>query len=68
MKRRDSALKTSFISKLQTDHLIYKSLRNKAVQELRKSKVSYYSKLIDHAKGNNTSLWRHLNNFTNKNK
>jgi hypothetical protein len=36
------------------------------VLELRKAKVSYYTQLIGNAKGNNNSIWRHLNNLTNK--
>lgn len=66
MKKRDLALKTSLGSKLNTDLLTYRSLRNKVVSELRKAKVTYYTNLIDSAKGNNNSLWRHLNNLTNK--
>lgn len=66
MKKRDLALKKSLCSKMNTDLLTYKSLRNKVVLELRKAKVSYYTQLIGNAKGNNNSIWRHLNNLTNK--
>jgi len=66
MKKRDLALKTSLRSKLNTDFLIYKGLRNKVVSELRKTKVTYYTNLIDSSKGINNSLWKHLNNLTNK--
>jgi len=66
MKKRDLALKTSLRSKLNTDFLIYKGLRNKVVSELRKAKVTYYTNLIDSSKGINNSLWKHLNNLTNK--
>lgn len=49
------ALKTSLSSKLITDHLIYKSLRNK-VLELHKAKASYYTQLTGNAKDRNVSL------------
>lgn len=41
MNKRDNVLKTALSSKLNTDTLIYKGLRNKVVQELQKSKLSY---------------------------
>ena len=66
MKKRDQALKTPLSSKLNTDNLIYKGLRNKVVQELQKSKVSHYTQIIESAKGQSTTLWKQLNNLTNK--
>lgn len=66
MKMRDMANKKSLRSKLDTDLLNYKKLRNKVIQELRKAKASYYTQLIDNAKGSNNSLWKYLNNLTNK--
>ena len=51
---------------MNTDLLTCKGLRNKVVLELRKAKDSYYTQLIGKAKGNNSSIWRHLNNLTNK--
>lgn len=50
------ALKTSLSSKLITDHLIYKSLRNKVVLELHQAKASYYTQLTGNAKDCNVSL------------
>lgn len=66
MKKRDLALKKSLHSKLNSDHLAFKGLRNKVVQELRKAQASYYTNLIGNAKGNSNSLWKHLNVLTNK--
>ncbi len=33
---------------------------------LRKAKASYFTKLIEEAKGSSASLWKHLNKLTNK--
>lgn len=41
MKKRDLSLKTSLRAKLNTDLLIYRSLRNKVVFELWKAKATY---------------------------
>ncbi len=59
MKKRDLALKTSLSSKLNTDVLLYKSLRNKVVQELRKAKSLYNTQLIGNVNGHCASLWKH---------
>ena len=66
MKKRDLALKKGLTSGLQTDLLVFKGLRNKVTSGLRKAKASYYSQLIERAKGNSASLWKHLNKLTNK--
>ncbi len=59
MKRRDKVLKNALSSKLNTDNLIYKCLRNKVVQELWKSKL-YYTQLIESARGQSTVLWKQI--------
>lgn len=46
IKKQDLALKKSLHSKLNTDPLAFKGLRNKVVQELRKAQASYYTNLI----------------------
>lgn len=64
IKKRDLALKKSLSTKLNTDLLIFKGLRNMVVRELRKAKTTYFTQLIVESKGNSTSLWKHLNNLT----
>lgn len=44
--------------KLNTDNLIYKGLRNKAVQELGTSKVTHCTQSIKNTKGQSTVLWK----------
>ena len=60
MKQRDLALKVFLKSKLNTDHYIFKSLRNKVVMKLRKSKANFYLNMIKEAKGNSKNLWRSM--------
>ena len=51
---RDLALKWSLMTRTNTDHFIYTSLRNKVVSEPRKAKHFY--KLIEEANGNSSQL------------
>ena len=66
MKKRDFALKKSLSTKLNTDFLIFKGLRNMVVRELRKAKTTYFTQLIVESEGNSTSLWKHLNSLTKR--
>lgn len=56
MKKRDNALKKSLSTKLNTDDLIYKGLRNQVVTELRKAKTNYFMQLINTSGGNSSYL------------
>lgn len=44
--------KKSLKSGLETDHLIYKGLRNKITGQLRKAKANFFLEIIRQAKGN----------------
>lgn len=65
MKKRDLALKKSIKTKLQTDILVFKGLRNKVVSELRKAKSSYFMQLFAESHGNSSLIWKHINKLTN---
>jgi GTP1/Obg family GTP-binding protein len=67
LKKRDYALKKALLSKTNTDHLIFKGLRNAVVRELRKAKTAYFMQLIEESEGNSTALWKHLNSLTKLN-
>ncbi len=66
MKKRDHALKKSLSTKLHTDTLIYKGLRNRVVTELRKAKTNYFMQLINDSGGNSSYLWKHINTLLNR--
>jgi len=42
-----------------TDHLIYTTLRNQVISNLRKAKIDYFSKKIEEANGSSRKLWQH---------
>lgn len=63
MKQRDLALKKATKTKLDTDILIYKGLRNKVVNELRSAKSSFYIHALNEAKGNGKNIWKHISNL-----
>lgn len=63
MKQRDLALKKATKTKLDTDILIYKGLRNKVVNELRSAKSSFYIHALNEAKGNGKNIWKHIKNL-----
>lgn len=65
MKKRDLALKKSIKTKLQTDILVFKGLRNKVISELRKAKSSYFMQLFAESHGNSSLIWKHINKLTN---
>ena len=60
MKKRDAALKKFLKSRFSTDHLIFKSLRNRVTQQLRKARATFCLDLIRDAKGNSTKLWNSI--------
>ena len=68
IKERDLALKRSLMTRTNTDHFIYTSLRNKVVSELRKAKTRHFYRLIEEADGNCFKLWQHINRLTNASK
>ena len=57
MKKRDAFLKKFLKSKLNTDHLNFKSSRNKATQ-LRKARANFFLNVISEAKGNPKKYWK----------
>lgn len=57
MRERDAALKRFLKARLNTDHLIFKSLRNRVTRELRKARATFFLDLIRDAKGNSKKLW-----------
>ncbi|MGL5882545.1 MAG: hypothetical protein ACRCY0_04810, partial [Synechococcus elongatus] len=66
MKKRDAALKRAIKSKLITDHLIYKSLRNKVISQIRKAKANYFLDHIRQAHGNTRKLWKTIDKLMGK--
>lgn len=66
IKKRDASLKRFLKSGLITDHLIYKSLRNKVIMQLRKAKASFFLEIIREAKGNSKQLWKTIDKLTGK--
>lgn len=66
MKKRDVALKKSLKSGLETDRLIYKSLRNKVTVQLRKARANYFLDTIRQAKGNSQKLWKTIDKLIGK--
>lgn len=68
MKKRDASLKKFLKSKLSTDHLIFKSLRNKVTQRLRKARANFYLDIICDAKGNCKKLWKSIDKLLGKEK
>ena len=67
MHKRDyshrKALKTNFHQHWTS----YKRIKNIVNKEIKKSKSTYYSKLIEDNKSNPTSLWRTINDITSRN-
>lgn len=66
MKKRDFALKTALKSGLRLDRLVFNSLQNKVVQELRKAKAQFFINIINEAKGNSKMIWKTINQLTKK--
>ena len=66
MKKRDLALKQYIKTKRQTDHLLFKSLRNKTIAAFRSAKANYFLTLIQAAKGNSKLLWKQIDNLSGK--
>ena len=66
MKTRDAALKKSLKSGLETDSLIFKSLRNKVIGQLRKAKANFFLEIIKQAKGNSKLLWKGIDQLSGK--
>lgn len=65
MKKRDTARKKSMKTRNGTDHLIYTTLRNQVISNLRKAKTDYFTKKIEEANGSSYKLWQHINYLTN---
>lgn len=68
MKKRDASLKKFLKSKLNTDHLIFKSLRNKVTQQLRKARANFFLNVISEAKGNSKKLWKSIDKLLGREK
>ena len=68
MKKRDASLKKFLKSKLSTDHLIFKGLRNKVTQELRKARANFFLDIISDAKGNCKKLWKSIDKLLGQEK
>lgn len=68
MKKRDTALKKFLKTRLSTDHLIFKSLRNRVTQQLRKARATFFLDLIRDAKGNSKKLWNSIDKLLGKEK
>ena len=66
MKKRDLALKKYIKTKRQSDHLHFKSLRNKTIAAFRSAKANYFLTLIHAAKGNSRLLWKQIDNLSGK--
>uniref|UniRef100_A0AAR2J957 Reverse transcriptase domain-containing protein n=1 Tax=Pygocentrus nattereri TaxID=42514 RepID=A0AAR2J957_PYGNA len=67
MKERDFALKRTLKTGLNNDRLIFTSLRNKVVRNIRKAKAEFFIKIIDNARGNGKMIWQNLNKLTGRN-
>ncbi|XP_034043076.1 uncharacterized protein LOC117525349 [Thalassophryne amazonica] len=63
MKQRDAALRKAIKSKVSTDLLIFKGLRNKVIYELRQAKSQFYLNILHNAKGNSKLIWQGINNL-----
>jgi len=55
-------------TKLNTDHLIFKSLRNKVTQQLRKARANFFLNVINEAKGNPKKLWKSIDKLLGREK
>ena len=66
MKKRDLALKRYIKTKRQSDHFLFKSLRNKTIAAFRLAKANYFLKLIHAAKGNSKLLWEQIDKLSGK--
>lgn len=67
MKQKDVALKKFLKSKLNTDHLKYKQLRNKVTSQLRNAKANFYLNMIKDSKGN-SKLWKTMDKLLGRGK
>jgi len=63
MKKRDASLKKFLKTKLNTDHLIFKSLRNKVTQQLERQEQTSSSKLLMRQKETLKNYGRVLTNY-----
>ena len=68
MRKRDASLKKFLKSRLTTDHFIFKSLRNKVTQQLRKARANFFLDIIRDAKGNSKRLWKSIDKLLGKGK
>ena len=68
MKDRDSALKRALKSGHSSDRLIFTTLRNKVLRNLRKAKADFFIRIINEAQGNGKLIWGNLNKLTGRNK
>lgn len=68
MKKRDTSLKKFLKSKLSTDHPIFKGLRNKVTQQLRKARANFFHDIISDTKGNCKKLWKSIDKLLGKEK
>lgn len=67
MKKRDHSLKIFLKSKNNTDSLIFKSLRNQVLNEMRRARANYYISVLSDAKGNGKKNWKQLHCLLNPN-
>lgn len=63
MKQRDQILKQAIKSKLNTDMVLYKSLRNCVIKDMRLAKSNFYITAITEARGNPSVMWKTINNI-----
>lgn len=63
MKKRNVSLK-----KVSEINLIFKSLRNKVTQQLRKARANFYLNIIRDARGNCKKLWKNIDKLLGKEK
>ena len=60
MKKRDLVLKNALKSGLRQDGLVFNTLRNKVVEELRKAKAKFFNNIINQAKGGCKMIWKNI--------
>lgn len=63
MKQRDQILKQAIKSKLNTDMVLYKSLRNCVIKDMRLAKSNFYITAITEERGNPSVMWKTINNI-----
>lgn len=62
MKERDSVLKRSLKTKLNSDRHRFTSLRNQVIKEIRKAKANFFMTIINEGKGNTKLIWEQIKN------